>query len=325
MTDDRRRETLPVPAERAGARLDRWLADQLPDLSRARLQALIAEGRVAQAERTITDASARVKPGQVFTVAVPAPRPAQPRPQAMDLAVLYEDEDLIVLEKPPGLVVHPAPGNPDRTLVNALLAHCGDGLSGIGGVKRPGIVHRLDKDTSGLMVAAKTDAAHAALSLQFAQHTIERAYRALVWGVPRPSQGVIAGAIGRSPANRKKMAVVTRGGKPARTRYRVIKSWAQAVSLVECVLETGRTHQVRVHLAHLGHPLIGDPLYGRSRSSRQTTALPAAALAALRAFPRQALHAFRLGFTHPTTKKLKSFQTEIYIDINVLLKLLDSD
>ena len=259
----------PVSAEENGLRLDKWLSARLPHLSRTRVKGLIDDGRVRTTAQTITDASARVKPGQSFTVAVPPDRPADPQPQAMELAVAYEDDDLIVVDKPAGLVVHPAPGSPDHTLVNALLAHCGESLSGIGGVKRPGIVHRIDKDTSGLLVVAKNDRAHHGLAEQFAVHSLERVYRALVWGVPLPAQGEIAGAIGRSSQDRKKMAVVSHGGKPALTRYRVLRSFAGgAVSLVECRLATGRTHQIRVHMTAIGHPLVGDQTYGRSRAAK---------------------------------------------------------
>ena len=229
----------------------------------------------------------------------------------MAVDILFEDSDLIVIDKPPGLVVHPAPGNPQGTLVNALIAHCGASLAGIGGERRPGIVHRLDKDTSGLMVAAKTEPALAGLARQFAERSVDRAYKAVVWGVPRPAAGVIEGSIGRSPRNRKKMAVVRSGGKAARTRYRVDARLPDGIaSLVDCRLETGRTHQIRVHLAHAGHPLVGDPVYGRKR---------AGAPAALLAFPRQALDAYRLGFIHPATGRTLRFERPLYKDIKELL------
>jgi len=221
---------------------------------------------------------------------------------------------LIVIEKPAGLVVHPAAGNPDGTLVNALIAHCGEALIGIGGEARPGIVHRLDKDTSGLLVAAKNERAMGSLAKQFANHTIERAYHALVWGAPRAGNGVIEGAIGRSPFDRKRMAVLRGGGKTARTRYRVVEVFGPAerpvASLVECRLETGRTHQIRVHLTHLGHPLIGDPQYGRARQPpRAKTEAEAAAFILAAEFPRQALHAFVLGFQHPALHKPMRFES----------------
>jgi 23S rRNA pseudouridine1911/1915/1917 synthase len=314
----------PVPPESAGLRLDKWLAQSLPALSRSRLQALIAEGRVVLAGLTITDPSARVKPGQTFDLHIPPASDPTPKGQAMPLAVVYEDEHLIVIDKPPGLVVHPAPGNLDRTLVNALIAHCGDSLSGIGGVKRPGIVHRIDKDTSGLIVAAKTDAAHHGLADLFARHDIERSYAALVWGVPVPPAGKIEGAIGRHPADRKRMAIVKRGGKPALTRYRVLNSWEGAVALVECRLETGRTHQIRVHMASIGHPLVGDALYARGRKGKMASLSPVAQMA-ISSFPRQALHAKTLGFIHPITGKPMQLSSHLSCDFNNLIISLDSD
>ena len=266
-TDTRRRFT--VARAEARARLDRILADHVPALSRSRLKNLIETGRVSIAGETITEPGYRVKPGQAVTLVIPPPVDETPRAQAIPLNVAYEDDDLIVVDKPAGLVVHPAPGNPDRTLVNALLAHCGASLSGIGGVRRPGIVHRLDKDTSGLMVAAKHDAAHHGLSVQFATRRLSRTYNAVVWGEPRPREGRIEGAIGRDPRNRKRMAVRTSGGKPAATRYRVLQSSGARWSLVRVPLETGRTHQIRVHMAHAGHPLLCDALYGGGRRRGQ--------------------------------------------------------
>ena len=316
-------EPAPVASDEAGTRLDKWLAGRCPDLSRTRVKALIEDGRVAVGGITVADASARVKSGQVVTVAVPPDTAAEPEAQAMDLVVVYEDADLIVVDKPAGLVVHPAPGSPDRTLVNALLAHCGDSLSGIGGVRRPGIVHRLDKDTSGLMLAAKNDHAHRALARQFEAHTIDRAYRAVVWGSPAPPKGEITGNIGRSPTNRKKMALVEGGGKPALTRYQTIASYGGgAVSLVECRLATGRTHQIRVHMTATGHPLLGDGTYGRARTGR-LKGLTAEAREILTNFPRQALHAFRLGFSHPTSGKTLTFESAIPSDIKLLIKFLE--
>jgi 23S rRNA pseudouridine1911/1915/1917 synthase len=310
-----------VEEAEAGERLDRLLARRFGDLSRTRLKQLVVEGRVSVDGATITNPSLRVKPGQRCSVELPAPVAATPQAQSIPLDIRYEDADLLVLEKPAGLVVHPAPGNPDNTLVNALLAHCGESLAGIGGVRRPGIVHRLDKDTSGLMVVAKTAQAHAALSADFAARRIDRAYLAVVWGVPHPREGEIAGAIGRNPRNRKTMAVVSRGGKPAVTRYRVLRIFKDVAALVECRLATGRTHQIRVHLAAQGHPLIGDPVYGRSRGRRRTLAPPLRA--ALDAFPRQALHAARLGFDHPSTGKRLEFESKLPSDINDLMTILE--
>jgi len=325
MTDTARILT-PVPAtpDEAGDRLDKWLAVRLPELSRSRIKCLIEAGLVALDGATIADASYRVKPGQAARVEVPPDAPATPEAQAIALVVVYEDEDLIVIDKPPGMVVHPAPGSPDSTLVNALLAHCGESLAGIGGVRRPGIVHRLDKDTSGLLVAAKTDAAHRGLAAQFAAHSLERAYQALVWGLPNPAEGEIVGAIGRNPHDRKSMAIVSHGGKPALTRYRLLRGFVGgAVSLVECRLATGRTHQIRVHMTSINNPLVGDRTYGRVRSGRMVR-LPEAQRRALNAFPRQALHAYLLGFQHPTRGEVLRFESLIPSDINDLMKILET-
>jgi 23S rRNA pseudouridine1911/1915/1917 synthase len=306
----------------AGDRLDRRIAAWLPGLSRSRAKALIEEGRVSllsagERRATLADPSRKVKAGEAFEIEVPESAPATPQAQAIALSILHEDADLIVLDKPAGLVVHPAPGNPDRTLVNALLAHCGDSLSGIGGVRRPGIVHRLDKDTSGVMVVAKNDRAHHALSEQFQVHSVERAYRAVVHGAPIPPVGVIEGNIGRHRTDRKRMAVVASGGKPATTRYRVLERFGDparpVASLVEAELMTGRTHQVRVHLASRGHPLIGDPIYGRGRAARG---------AQVPAFGRQALHAFRLGFVHPRDGTAQRFESPLPQDLDSLLQIL---
>jgi 23S rRNA pseudouridine1911/1915/1917 synthase len=260
------------------------------------------------------DPARRVQPSQHFAIVIPEPADPVPAAQPMPLAIRFEDEHLLVIDKPAGLVVHPAPGNPEGTLVNALLAHCGASLAGIGGVRRPGIVHRLDKDTSGLLVVAKTEPAHRALSRDFAGRRIERAYSAFVWGVPVPAAGEISGNIGRSPTNRKKMAVVAASrGKPAMTRYRIEQVFGDHATLIECRLLTGRTHQIRVHLAHRNHPLIGDPVYG-SRARRAAGALSPAG-AAIAAFPRQALHARLLGFIHPATAEKLSFESPLPVDM----------
>lgn len=311
----------------AGARLDRLLADALPHLSRSRLKALIQSGDVTFAsdpEQKITDPAYRVKPGEEFRVEEPEATDPVPQPQDIPLEVIYEDGDLIVINKPAGLVVHPAAGNPDSTLVNALLHHCGKSLSGIGGVRRPGIVHRIDKDTSGLMIAAKNDAAHRGLAAQFEAHSVERAYLAVVRGIPKASAGRIEGNIGRHPKNRKKMAVVERGGKTAVTHYKTLEVFRAAgkdlAALVECRLETGRTHQVRVHMAHIGQPLIGDPLYARSKAAPKGVSDEAGA--ALAGFPRQALHAYLLGFIHPVSKKPFKFSAETPNDMDTLITAL---
>ncbi len=312
---------IAIPETAGGERLDRALAAARPELSRSRIKALIEQGHLKLGGATIEEPSHRVKPGQVFTLEIPPAAPAAPQGQAIDLNIVYEDDDLIVIDKPAGMVVHPAPGNPDNTLVNALIAHCGDSLSGIGGEKRPGIVHRIDKDTSGLIVAAKNDAAHKALSAAFAAHDIERAYLCLVWGVPSPSAGTVEGNIGRHPVDRKRMAVVSRGGKPAITHYRVLKRFGLGAALVECRLETGRTHQIRVHMAKLGHPLIGDPTYGKPTPARRARLAPEARRAA-EAFPRQALHATLLGFDHPRSGRHLRWQSESPADLRRLEQTL---
>lgn len=311
ITGDRR--TALAGDDHAGWRLDRFLAAALPDFSRSRLKQLLDESAVSLGARTIKDANHRVKPGETYTVVIPPTAPATPQGQDIPLEVVYEDKDLIVINKPPGLVVHPAAGNPDGTLVNALIAHCGPGVLRIGGEERPGIVHRLDKDTSGLLVAAKTERAMASLAKQFANHTIERAYNAVVWGAPRDTAGLIESQIGRSPFDRKRMTVLRAGGKRAATRYKVIEKFGPAerpfASLIECRLETGRTHQIRVHLTHLGHPLIGDPQYGRNRTApRAKSPAEDRAFTVAADFPRQALHAFVLGFQHPSLHKTLRFE-----------------
>ena len=318
-----------VASEQAGWRLDRFLAAALGDISRSRLQQLLHSGAVTHTRKTIRDGNFRVKPGEAYTVHVPPPAPAVPRGQDIPLQVVYEDKDLIVIEKPAGLVVHPAAGNPDGTLVNALIAHCGTSLSGVGGVARPGIVHRLDKDTSGLLVAAKNERAMGSLAKQFANHTIERAYHAVVWGAPRAGDGIVEGQIGRNPFDRKRMAVLRGGGKQARTRYRLVEKFGDPekpfASLIECRLETGRTHQIRVHLTHIGHPLIGDPAYGKSRQApRPKTTAQEVAFAAASNFSRQALHAYILGFQHPTLHKAMRFESRWPADLAELISALRS-
>jgi 23S rRNA pseudouridine1911/1915/1917 synthase len=327
-TDAATAERCTVAPADAGARLDRFLADALATapvtLSRSRIKALLQGGMVSKNGATITDPSHRVKPDETYTVRLPPPEDATAQPQDIALTVVYEDADLLVIDKPAGLVVHPGPGQPDKTLVNALLAHCGASLSGVGGVRRPGIVHRLDKDTSGLIVVAKNDETHHALSAQFAGRTIERAYLAVVWGVPTPLTGRIEGNIGRHPRQRKKMAVVgDERGKPAATNYRVLKRFGDGASLIECRLETGRTHQIRVHLDHIGHPLIGDPVYGR-RTPARAKELPPGTEDAVRAFSRQALHARVIGFDHPRTGERLKFESKPPHDMETLVRLLES-
>ena len=315
--------TVTVTQDKARDRLDRFLAGAVPPLSRSRLKGLIELGQVTRDGATVTEAAAKVKVGEVYGVFVPAAVPAVPRPQAIPLNVVYEDDDLIIIDKSPGMVVHPATGHPDGTLVNALLAHCGSSLSGIGGVTRPGIVHRLDKGTSGLMLAAKNDIAHRHLAAQLEERKLERRYKALVWGRLRPGQGKVEGPIGRSPANRKKMAVVKKGGKPALTRYRVLASVGTAASLVECRLTTGRTHQIRVHMAKLGYPVIGDPLYGGGPKGRLKGA-PETVRQALKTLDNQALHAFLLAFNHPESEVKIEFESELPNYFKKLVKYFSS-
>ena len=299
----------------AGWRLDRALAAAVPTLSRERLKSLIRTGAVETAGKPLRDPATKVRGDESFRVAVPAPEPAHNAPQAIPLDVVFEDEHLLVVDKPAGLVVHPAAGNLDGTLVNALLHHCGGSLSGIGGIARPGIVHRIDKDTSGLLVVAKTDVAHEGLAKQFAAHSIDRRYRAIVSGVPKTNAGKVDAPLARSATNRKKIAIVegNRGKRAVThwTRLNILKDAA----LVECRLETGRTHQVRVHMASIGHPLLGDPVYGRSGKTHGKL------LKELQ-FHRQALHAAELGFTHPVTKHRLSFSSPMPPDMQELFNAL---
>lgn len=310
MPDPAGERIVTVDSERDGDRLDRVLADAMSELSRSRIQALIRDGRVHATDgRTVSDASERVKRSARYRIDIPPPEPALPEPQAIPLTIVFEDAHLIVIDKPAGLVVHPGAGNRDGTLVNALLYHCGDDLAGIGGVARPGIVHRIDKDTSGLLVVAKTEPAHVGLSALFERHDIERRYRALVLGLPEPLRGTIDRPIGRHRSDRIRFTVTAGGqGKNAITHYRVLSQHDMAAAEVECELETGRTHQIRVHMASIGHPLVGDPLYGAGRRGRPRGLSKDAARAA-EAFPRQALHARILGFDHPVTRETLCFES----------------
>ncbi len=328
---------LTVADDDAGRRLDVQLAGAFADLSRTRLKSLIVAGRVRVGGRTIVEPKYRVNAGDRIEIALPPPEAAAPAAEAIALDIVYEDEALIVVDKPAGLVVHPGAGNPAGTLVNALIAHCGDSLSGIGGVRRPGIVHRLDKDTSGLIVAAKTDRAHKALAAQFADHgragALDRAYTALVWSAPPRLSGTIDAPLARSGTNRLKQAVSrAASARRAVTHYRVRerfgadgKSSTDAVAAsVECRLETGRTHQIRVHLAHIGCPLIGDPTYGahfRSKLARLAQDHPEIA-AVLADLGRQALHAHRLGFAHPLTKEVLTFESPLPGDMKAVIAAL---
>jgi len=309
-----------APPEAAGERIDKVLAGLVPELSRARLQALIAEGRVRFGGEPVADGKAKARPG-AYAIEVPPPEPAEPQPEAIPLTVLFEDAHLIVIDKPPGLAMHPAPGSENGTLVNALLHHCDASLSGIGGVARPGIVHRIDKETSGVVVAAKTDAAHQGLSALFAAHDIERIYIALTRGAPHPLKGTIEGAIARSTHDRKKMAMVKTGGRHAVTHYAVERAFGPQerplAARVACRLETGRTHQIRVHLASKGTPCLGDPTYGSGPPAEVVRAAIREA-----GLTRQALHAAVLGFVHPVTGETLRFESPLPADMARLEALL---
>ncbi len=321
-----------VGDDEAGARIDRWLAARCDDLSRSRLKALIEEGRLICNGAAMTDPSAKTRAGAVFSLTVPAPRAAAPVAQDIPLDILYEDADLIVIDKAVGMTVHPAAGNWDGTLVNALLHHCAGSLSGIGGVERPGIVHRIDKDTSGVMVVAKTDVAHKNLSEQFAAHSVERVYVAAVRGGVKPLAGRIETRLARSAHDRKKQAVVrdphSQHGRLAITNYKTVRRFGQqagapvgtpVASLVECRLETGRTHQIRVHLAHVGCPLLGDPVYGKQRTFRRIVTKDGETL---KEFRRQALHAQTLGFIHPVSGENLRFESPLPADMQTLVAFL---
>ena len=306
---------IALDASHAGWRLDRALAAAVPSLSRERLKVLTKAGNLSRDGKAVRDPAIKVKGGERFTLAIPAPEPAHNEPQEIPLPIVYEDEHLLVVDKPAGLVVHPAAGNRDGTLVNALLHHCGGSLSGIGGVARPGIVHRIDKDTSGLLVIAKHDKAHEGLAKQFADHSIDRRYLAIVSGIPRTAEGSVDAPLARSPQNRKKIAIVSPGkGKRAVTHWKRLELLNDA-ALVECRLETGRTHQVRVHMASIGHPLVGDPVYGRGKTAHRK-------LLNQLDFKRQALHAAHLGFIHPVTKGRLSFDSALPSDMQELFTAL---
>jgi 23S rRNA pseudouridine1911/1915/1917 synthase len=322
-------EQVTVAAEEHGTRLDRLLAARIPALSRSRLKALILAGEVAIGGRTIRDPGHRVNSGDAIAVTVPAPEAAEPRGEDIPLAIVHEDDDIIVIDKPRDLVVHPAAGHPTGTLVNALIAHCGESLSGIGGVRRPGIVHRLDKDTTGLIVAAKNDRAHKSLAAQFADHgrtgEMRRGYLALVWGAPDRPRGTIDAPLDRHPHQREKQAVRA-GGREAVTHWEVVERYSDAdgkpvASLLACQLETGRTHQIRVHLAHIGHPLIGDDTYGPGFKTK-TSRLTPEAQAAVEGLGRQALHAYLLVIEHPTSADILEFRSELPSDLARLRQTL---
>ncbi len=310
--------TSPVDDGQTGMRLDLFLREKVPSMSRVRLQKLIVGGCVSLDDDIVTDKDFKVRAGDSFTVFVPPAEAAEPVAENIPLDVVFEDEDLIVVNKPAGMTVHPAPGVYCGTLVNALLYHCRDCLSGVGGVKRPGIVHRIDKDTSGLLVVAKNDLAHQGLAAQFFEHSIERTYYAVVYGCPQQTEGTIVGNIARSRYDRKKMALVATGGKHAVTHYRCLQTANGAVSLLQCRLETGRTHQIRVHMASIGCNLVGDKLYEKAGKSR-IVGLPAATKSFVNAFPRQALHAASLGFVHPVSRQFLQFSVDFPADMHLLL------
>jgi 23S rRNA pseudouridine1911/1915/1917 synthase len=307
-----------APAEAAGQRADRFLADAIGTMSRSRVKGLIEQGRVSRDGIPFAQPAEPVRAGALYELEPLPVVSAVPQPQDIPFTILFEDSDLLVLDKPAGLVVHPAPGHEDGTLVNALLAHCGDSLPGIGGERRPGIVHRLDRDTTGVMVVAKTEEALATLSSMFAARDLDRAYLALAWGVPSPAAGEIEGAIGRDPRDRKRMALVPAGGRAALTRYQIERVFGASVSLLRLHLATGRTHQIRVHLASRGHPVVGDPLYLRRVPAASRT-MQEPARSRLLDFPRQALHAATLGFRHPRTGRPLFFETPLPADFRGLL------
>jgi 23S rRNA pseudouridine1911/1915/1917 synthase len=311
-----------APAEAAGTRADRFLTEAIGGLSRSRVKALMESGQVTRDGKLLRDPAEAIRAGATYALHLPPPEAATPQAQDIPLTILFEDRHLIVLDKPAGLVVHPAPGNPDGTLVNAVLAHAAEDLTGIGGEKRPGIVHRLDKDTSGVMVVAKSERAHTALSEAFATRDLEREYLALAWGLPSPAAGEVDAPIGRHPMDRKRMAVVERNGKNALTRYRTERGFGASCALVRCRLATGRTHQIRVHMAHIGHPLVGDPVYLK-RVPAGAKGLAPAVRDALLSFPRQALHAATLGFRHPISGETLSFSAPMPPDMAALLALLE--
>ena len=313
--------SLQVQEDEQGKRLDAYLSTALPQLSRTRLKALIEEGQVTLDGRVLTTPSFKVQQGQSVTVSIPSITAPTLAAQAMDLEILFEDEDILVLNKPAGLVVHPGAGNADMTLVNGLIAHCGNSLSGIGGVGRPGIVHRLDKGTSGLMVVAKNDLAHQGLTAQFADRTLSREYLAFVWGAPNPLDGTVDKPIGRSPHNRQKMAVRVHGGKEAITHYKTKEMFGRDASLVSCRLQTGRTHQIRVHMTHISAPLLGDPLYGSV--PKRVSPILRAEIEALLTPERPALHAYRLKLRHPRTDKALSFEVPLPEDLEALYAFLE--
>ena len=314
--------TEQIKPEQAKLRIDKFIADNYTQFSRAQIQKLIENGCIFVDDEMIADKNFKTRLGDVYQISLPPPVEATPVAQNIPLDILYEDADLIVINKPAGMTVHPAAGAYKDTLVNALLYHCKGTLSGIGGVARPGIVHRIDRNTSGILVVAKNDAAHRCLAEQFFEHSIERTYYAVVYGLPQPAKGTIDGNIARSPYDRKKMAIVQKGGKNAVTHYEVVENYKNAAALIKCNLETGRTHQIRVHLSSIGHNLIGDDIYVKAKKS--SILLPEPLKIYVNTFPRQALHAYSLGFIHPKTKEFLSFKAEMPDDMQELISKLRS-
>jgi len=319
MTDENNKifYTSPVDTATAGIRIDKYIASEISFFSRSQTQRLIESGYVFVDDEIIADKDFKTREGDIYQILLPEPESATPLAENIPLDVLYEDDDLIVVNKPAGMTVHPAAGVNSGTLVNALLYHCKDSLSGIGGVARPGIVHRIDRNTSGILVAAKNDITHRGLAEQFFNHSIERTYYAVVYGVPPSLKGTIEGNISRSPYDRKKMAIVQRGGKTAITHYETVEIFKNAVSLVRCNLETGRTHQIRVHFSSIGCNLVGDDVYVKAKKSALSLLEPLKTY--INTFPRQALHAYSLGFIHPTTGKFLSFQADFPEDMQELI------
>lgn len=312
--------TKQIDHDATGVRIDKFISSSYPDFSRAQIQRLIESSSILVNEEAISDKNYKTKLGDIYKIIVPEPEAATPIPENIPLNILYEDNDIIVVNKESGMTVHPAAGAYHGTLVNALLYHCKDSLSGIGGVARPGIVHRIDRNTSGILVVAKNDLSHNRLSEQFSEHTIERTYYALVYGVPNPLKGTIEGNIARSSYDRKKMALVKTGGKHAITHYETIARYSNSISLVKCNLETGRTHQIRVHLSSIGCHLVGDDIY---KGRRGNLPFPEDIKKLINTFPRQALHAKSLGFTHPKTSEKLQFDSVLPDDIQNLLNILE--
>ena len=327
LTQEKTQLTLKADANCDNDRVDRFLANAFRDdqkpLSRSRVKALILDHQLSENGRTLSDPSATVKSGATYILTLPPPVDAMPMGENLPLDILFEDDHIIAINKPVGLVVHPAPGSLSGTLVNALISHCGESLTGIGGVLRPGIVHRLDKDTSGVMIAAKTAVAHTNLTSMFAAHDLDRRYQALVWGTKIDRNGTVEAPLGRSNIDRKKQAVTSKG-RLAITHWQTLRSFPPFATLIECRLETGRTHQIRVHMAHIGRSIIGDPLYGRApRAGQMPDVTARECLTQLRSFGRQALHAAHLSFAHPVTGEALCFTSQLPEDMQTLIQLMD--